>query len=169
MGAAVGDSHEDKALAQAREGQYLRPRPEKRRRTSASFGSSGKRDSLDFMRRDSSEYNGDSSQRVPDLGAERLPLEDSLQFTRQEIMEGQADLLPMECLAKYIRYVRENIRPTLSADARKVLQDFYLQMRADYTTEDATPVRTFPLIFMFALIDSLMQQLPETWEHGQAK
>lgn len=48
---------------------------------------------------------------------------------------------PQECLAKYVRYVREKVRPVLSADAIKVLQDFYLQMRKDFTTEDATPVR----------------------------
>jgi DNA helicase MCM8 len=39
-------------------------------------------------------------------------------------------------------YVRDHCRPVLSADARKVLQDFYLHMRQNHTSDDATPVTT---------------------------
>jgi DNA helicase MCM8 len=71
-----------------------------------------------------------------------LGLEATLQYSEQDLSGGGVDLLPHECFQKYVRYVRSNCRPVLSADARKVLQDFYLDLRQNYTSEDATPVTT---------------------------
>lgn len=71
-----------------------------------------------------------------------LSLEASLQYSEQDLGDGGVDLLPHECFQKYLRYVRAHCRPVLSADARKVLQDFYLDLRQNYTSDDATPVTT---------------------------
>lgn len=71
-----------------------------------------------------------------------LPLEASLQYSDEDLNDGGVDLLPLECFQKYVRYVRAHCRPVLSADARKVLQDFYLDLRQNYTSEDAVPVTT---------------------------
>ena len=76
--------------------------------------------------------------------ADSLSMEASLQYSEEDLAgsEGGVDLLPHECMTKYVMYVRDHCRPVLSADARKVLQDFYLHMRQNHTTDDSTPVTT---------------------------
>lgn len=73
---------------------------------------------------------------------DELTLEASLQYSEQDLCDGGVDLLPHECFQKYLRYARAHCRPVLSADAVKVLQDFYLDLRQNYTSDDAIPVTT---------------------------
>jgi len=84
-------------------------------------------------------FDDDWRSEMPDES--RLSLSQQLCYSDEEAREG-VDLLPHECFQKYVRYVRSNVRPTLSADAIEVLQDYYLDMRRKYTTDDATPVTT---------------------------
>ena len=56
--------------------------------------------------------------------------------------KGYSDPLPAELFRKYIAYARAFAQPTLSADARVVLQDFYLVLREDHMTEESTPITT---------------------------
>lgn len=53
------------------------------------------------------------------------------------------DLLPHVLLRKYIAYARKYVpSPRLSSAAAKVLQHFYLELRRQHQTMDATPVTT---------------------------
>lgn len=55
----------------------------------------------------------------------------------------KVDLLPHVLLRKYIAYARKYVpTPCLSAAAAKVLQHFYLELRRQHQTQDATPVTT---------------------------
>ncbi|MHA1451472.1 MAG: LAGLIDADG family homing endonuclease [Promethearchaeota archaeon] len=42
---------------------------------------------------------------------------------------NQAPLIPAETLRKYIKYARKKFAPKLSPDARKVIKDFYVELR----------------------------------------
>jgi len=44
--------------------------------------------------------------------------------------EMQEDILPTEFLKKYIAYARKNIHPKLTEEAAKILEAFYLELRA---------------------------------------
>lgn len=53
------------------------------------------------------------------------------------------DTLPHVLLRKYIAYARKYVpAPKLSADAAKVLQQFYLELRKQHQTCNSTPVTT---------------------------
>lgn len=55
----------------------------------------------------------------------------------------QLDILPHVLLRKYIAYARKYVpSPRLSAQAAQVLQHFYLELRRQHQTQDATPVTT---------------------------
>lgn len=53
------------------------------------------------------------------------------------------DLLPYPLLRKYIAYARKYVpTPRLSAEAAKVLQNFYLELRQQQQTLDCTSITT---------------------------
>lgn len=62
------------------------------------------------------------------------------------------DLLPAQLLRKYIAYAKKYVpNPTLSEDANKIIQNFYLQLRAKHQTQDSTPVTTRQLLSLIRL------------------
>eukprot|EP01043_Picozoa_sp_COSAG02_P024782 COSAG02_NODE_1368_length_13029_cov_83.912142_6_plen_840_part_00 len=119
------------------------PHVRKRRAQPSSEHGGGSTQPSERMRRDVVGFE-DALDGVGHEGAigDELPLEASLQYSEHDLSDGGVDLLPHECFQKYLRYVRAHCRPVLSADAVKVLQDFYLDLRQNYTSEDATPVTT---------------------------
>ena len=48
--------------------------------------------------------------------------------------------VPPHLLRKYIAYARRYVFPKLTAEACKVIQDFYLELRQRYQTKDSTPI-----------------------------
>ncbi|KAG8263584.1 DNA replication licensing factor mcm8 [Homalodisca vitripennis] len=67
-----------------------------------------------------------------------VPLSERLKLNGESV-----DLLPHVLLRKYIAYARKYVpAPRLSAGAAKVLQHFYLELRKQHQTLDATPVTT---------------------------
>jgi DNA helicase MCM8 len=66
------------------------------------------------------------------------PLSERLRMTAEDNME----LIPQSLLRKYIAYARQYVHPRLSNEAAKVLQDFYLMLRAKHRSPDGTPVTT---------------------------
>ncbi len=62
------------------------------------------------------------------------------------------DLIPSQLLRKYIAYSRQYIPfVSLSQEARKALQDFYLNLRMNHHTMDSTPVTTRQLLSLIRL------------------
>ncbi len=120
------------------------PHVRKRRAQSTSEHAAGSTQPSERMRRDVVGFEDAlAGAGAPEGGnGDELPLEASLQYSEYDLGDGGVDLLPHECFQKYLRYVRAHCRPVLSADAVKVLQDFYLDLRQNYTSEDATPVTT---------------------------
>ena len=59
----------------------------------------------------------------------------------QRILEANRDInknkpeIPPNIMKKYIAYAKQNIKPKMSVDAMKVIQDFYLKLRSQYSTE----------------------------------
>merc|ERR1719265_2434240 len=56
-------------------------------------------------------------------------------------------------MKKYIAHVRSTVNPTLSDDAKAVLREFYLQLRAQDCSDDA-PVTTRQLESLIRLTES---------------
>lgn len=54
--------------------------------------------------------------------------------------EAEVDLLPAPLLRKYIAYAKEYVNPVLDDEARKEVEDFYLQLRRSQYAKDSTPV-----------------------------
>lgn len=66
-----------------------------------------------------------------------------LHSERLKLHGEPVDLLPHVLLRKYIAYARKYVpSPRLSSAAAKVLQHFYLELRRQHQTLDATPVTT---------------------------
>lgn len=42
----------------------------------------------------------------------------------------------------HIAYARKHVHPKLSADAKKVIRDFYLKLRKDHQSNEGTPITT---------------------------
>ena len=59
----------------------------------------------------------------------------------QRILEANKDInknkpeIPPNIMKKYIAYAKQNIKPKLSVDAMKVIEEFYLKLRSQYSTE----------------------------------
>eukprot|EP00669_Euglena_mutabilis_P014762 TRINITY_DN9962_c0_g1_i1.p1 TRINITY_DN9962_c0_g1~~TRINITY_DN9962_c0_g1_i1.p1 ORF type:complete len:438 (-),score=84.93 TRINITY_DN9962_c0_g1_i1:143-1348(-) len=62
----------------------------------------------------------------------RLRLEDPSSF----------DEIPPRLLRKYIAFAKHTVSPQLSEEAAAVLQEFYLELRKRYHTQDCTPITT---------------------------
>ena len=65
----------------------------------------------------------------------------------------EADPLPPHCLMKYIAYARRYVHPSLGEEAKQVLQDFYLQLRAKPQAE-GTPITTRQLESLIRLTEA---------------
>ncbi|KAF0975071.1 hypothetical protein FDP41_005824 [Naegleria fowleri] len=52
------------------------------------------------------------------------------------------DIIPPRLLRKYIAYARQYVMPKLNDDAKKVLQEFYVQLRKSHHSSEATPITT---------------------------
>ncbi len=61
------------------------------------------------------------------------------------------DLLPRDLMKKYIAYARKYVKPKLTPEAGKVIQDFYKDLRASYQSSDSTPITTRQLESMIRL------------------
>ena len=74
----------------------------------------------------------------------------------QRLRARSRDLEPVPgpLLRKYIAYARAYCHPTLSADARSVLSDFYLSMRATQRGGDSVPVTTRQLESLVRLAEA---------------
>jgi len=64
------------------------------------------------------------------------------------------DPVPPQCLKKYIAYARRYVQPKLLPAAAKVLQTFYLELRAQHQTADSTPITTRQLESMIRLTEA---------------
>jgi replicative DNA helicase Mcm len=59
----------------------------------------------------------------------------------QRILEANRDIdknkpeIPPNIMKKYIAYAKQNIKPKISVDAMKIIQEFYLKLRSQYSTE----------------------------------
>ena len=59
----------------------------------------------------------------------------------QRILEANRDInknkpeIPPNIMKKYIAYAKQNIKPKMSMDAMKIIQEFYLKLRSQYSTE----------------------------------
>ncbi|XP_038127120.1 DNA helicase MCM8 [Cyprinodon tularosa] len=79
-----------------------------------------------------------------------LPLSERLQVPGNESM----DVIPACLLRKYISYARQYVKPTLSPEAAKTLQDFYLSLRSQAHSTDATPITTRQLESLIRLTEA---------------
>uniref|UniRef100_A0A3B3TKF3 DNA helicase MCM8 n=1 Tax=Poecilia latipinna TaxID=48699 RepID=A0A3B3TKF3_9TELE len=79
-----------------------------------------------------------------------MPLSERLQFPANE----SADVIPTCLLRKYISYARQYVRPTLCPEAAKTLQDFYLSLRSQAHSADATPITTRQLESLVRLTEA---------------
>ena len=64
------------------------------------------------------------------------------------------DPVPPQCLKKYIAYARRYVQPKLTPAAAKILQTFYLELRAQHQTADSTPITTRQLESMIRLTEA---------------
>ncbi|KAM4729618.1 DNA helicase MCM8 isoform 2-T2 [Anableps anableps] len=85
-----------------------------------------------------------------------MPLSERLQFPASQ----SVDVIPACLLRKYISYARQYVRPTLSPEAAKTLQDFYLSLRSQAHTADATPITTRQLESLIRLTEVGLRQEP---------
>nr|XP_043902257.1 DNA helicase MCM8 [Solea senegalensis] len=79
-----------------------------------------------------------------------LPLSERLQVPAGETV----DAIPACLLRKYISYARQYVRPVLSPEAAQILQDFYLSLRAQAHSADATPITTRQLESLIRLTEA---------------
>eukprot|EP00475_Leptophrys_vorax_P015224 TRINITY_DN21590_c0_g2_i1.p1 TRINITY_DN21590_c0_g2~~TRINITY_DN21590_c0_g2_i1.p1 ORF type:complete len:623 (-),score=135.43 TRINITY_DN21590_c0_g2_i1:761-2629(-) len=64
------------------------------------------------------------------------------------------DPLPPYLFRKYVVYAKEYVHPTLTAEAKSVLKEFYMQLRKNYQTADGTPITTRQLESMVRLSEA---------------
>ncbi|XP_076834434.1 DNA helicase MCM8 [Brachyhypopomus gauderio] len=64
------------------------------------------------------------------------------------------DPVPHQLLRKYVGYARHYVLPSLSAEAAKVLQDFYLELRKQNQSADSTPITTRQLESLIRLTEA---------------
>ncbi len=69
------------------------------------------------------------------------PNEENDKRIAKRILEANKDInknkpeIPTTIMKKYIAYAKQNVKPTLSEEAMKVIEDFYLKLRSQYSTE----------------------------------
>ncbi|XP_068597302.1 DNA helicase MCM8 [Brachionichthys hirsutus] len=79
-----------------------------------------------------------------------MPLSERLQVPEGETM----DPIPVCLLRKYISYARQYVRPSLSPEAAKIIQDFYLSLRSQSHSADSTPITTRQLESLIRLTEA---------------
>ncbi|XP_015800528.3 DNA helicase MCM8 [Nothobranchius furzeri] len=79
-----------------------------------------------------------------------MPLSERLQIPAGE----SVDLIPACLLRKYISYARQYVHPSLSPEAAQTLQDFYLSLRSQSNSADATPITTRQLESLIRLTEA---------------
>ncbi|XP_034538356.1 DNA helicase MCM8, partial [Notolabrus celidotus] len=79
-----------------------------------------------------------------------MPLSERLQIPAGE----SVDPIPACLLRKYISYARQYVHPTLSPEAAQILQDFYLSLRSQAHSADATPITTRQLESLIRLTEA---------------
>uniref|UniRef100_A0A8C9Z2Z1 DNA helicase MCM8 n=1 Tax=Sander lucioperca TaxID=283035 RepID=A0A8C9Z2Z1_SANLU len=78
-----------------------------------------------------------------------MPLSERLQIPAGETV----DPIPVCLLRKYISYARQYVHPSLSPEAAKILQDFYLSLRSQAHSADSTPITTRQLESLIRLTE----------------
>uniref|UniRef100_A0A4W4F678 DNA helicase MCM8 n=1 Tax=Electrophorus electricus TaxID=8005 RepID=A0A4W4F678_ELEEL len=63
------------------------------------------------------------------------------------------DPIPHQLLRKYVGYARHYVQPSLSPEAAKVLQDFYLELRKQNQSAGSTPITTRQLESLIRLTE----------------
>eukprot|EP01132_Coremiostelium_polycephalum_P006645 gene6645-8222_t len=79
---------------------------------------------------------------------EKIPLKDRL------VTFDNMETISVPLLRKYISYAKKYVFPTLSPEASKVIQDFYLELRARASKSDSTPVTTRQLESLIRLAEA---------------
>ncbi|XP_028279938.1 DNA helicase MCM8 [Parambassis ranga] len=95
-----------------------------------------------------------------------MPLSERLQIPTDEAL----DPIPACLLRKYISYARQYVHPSLSPEAAQTLQDFYLSLRSQANTADATPITTRQLESLIRLTEARAKlELRETATKSDAE
>ncbi|KAM3606786.1 uncharacterized protein V6R79_023226 [Siganus canaliculatus] len=84
------------------------------------------------------------------LDHSNMPLSERLQPSAGETL----DIIPVCLLRKYISYARQYVHPTLSPEAAKIIQGFYLSLRSQAHTADSTPITTRQLESLIRLTEA---------------
>eukprot|EP01105_Mastigella_eilhardi_P026003 TRINITY_DN7297_c0_g1_i1.p1 TRINITY_DN7297_c0_g1~~TRINITY_DN7297_c0_g1_i1.p1 ORF type:complete len:753 (-),score=192.85 TRINITY_DN7297_c0_g1_i1:67-2325(-) len=103
-----------------------------------------------------------SGSQLPEMLASQTPTggrggcSDSLKerLRRQALPPKEWAPLPPPLLRKYIGYARTFVHPKLSAGAKSLLKDFYLELRASHRGDDTTPVTTRQLESLVRLTEA---------------
>lgn len=75
-------------------------------------------------------------------------------FICDKVPAGEmVDAIPACLLRKYISYARQYVHPILSPEAAQTLQDFYLSLRSQAHSADATPITTRQLESLIRLTE----------------
>ncbi|XP_076016578.1 DNA helicase MCM8 [Genypterus blacodes] len=94
-----------------------------------------------------------------------MPLSERLQVPAGEFV----DPIPTNLLRKYISYARQYVHPSLSPEAAGTLQEFYLSLRAQGHSADATPITTRQLESLIRLTEARARlELRETADKSDA-
>ncbi|XP_042338922.1 DNA helicase MCM8, partial [Plectropomus leopardus] len=95
-----------------------------------------------------------------------MPLSERLQVPPGETV----DLIPVSLLRKYISYARQYVHPSLSPEAARTLQVFYLSLRSQAHSADSTPITTRQLESLIRLTEARARlELRETATGGDAE
>lgn len=91
-----------------------------------------------------SQYNHDRVSAMMRTQMGGTQLDGGMKLRLKEYLRPGKRFVPMPAplLRKYIAYVRKYVHPTLSNDAKQVLQSYYLKLRQQYHTSDSTPITT---------------------------
>jgi len=106
---------------------------------------SGAKKSADFSNHQAySQYSHDRVAAMMRTQAANTQLDGGMKLRLKEYLRPGKRFVPMPgpLLRKYIAYVRKYVHPTLSNDAKQVLQSYYLKLRQQYHTSDSTPITT---------------------------
>ncbi|XP_041866247.1 DNA helicase MCM8 [Melanotaenia boesemani] len=95
-----------------------------------------------------------------------LPLSERLQVPAGE----NVDVIPACLLRKYISYARQYVHPSLTPEAAQTLQEFYLSLRSQAHSADATPITTRQLESLIRLTEARAKlELRETATKSDAE
>ncbi|XP_031730088.1 DNA helicase MCM8-like [Anarrhichthys ocellatus] len=95
-----------------------------------------------------------------------MPLSERLQVPAGETV----DPIPVSLLRKYISYARQYVHPSLSPEAAKTLQTFYLSLRSQAHSADSTPITTRQLESLIRLTEARARlELRETATNSDAE